>query len=112
MSTELKSMRIQARNAYGRCYVPGIQSYRTSGTVKKETPRDVGAKTSGSVRLDPRCLTHMFDPAKVPGPGRFETPRQGLNYLHTREPLILHRDIKGGNILVGEKRPGQLRFFD
>eukprot|EP00435_Cladocopium_sp_Y103_P035343 s1829_g9.t1 len=32
---------------------------------------------------------------------------EGLNYLHTREPLILHRDVKGGNILVGEKRPAR-----
>ncbi|CAK9000313.1 Mitogen-activated protein kinase kinae kinase MST11 (MAPKKK MST11) (MEKK MST11) [Durusdinium trenchii] len=36
---------------------------------------------------------------------------QGLNYLHTREPLILHRDIKGGNILVGEKRTVKLADF-
>ena len=34
---------------------------------------------------------------------------QGLNYLHTREPLILHRDVKGGNILVGEKRRDPIR---
>merc|ERR1712151_399208 len=25
---------------------------------------------------------------------------EGLNYLHTRKPPVLHRDIKGGNILV------------
>lgn len=26
---------------------------------------------------------------------------QGLNYLHTRDPVVLHRDVKGANILVG-----------
>jgi len=26
---------------------------------------------------------------------------KGLEYLHTREPVVLHRDIKGANILVG-----------
>lgn len=26
---------------------------------------------------------------------------EGLEYLHTREPAVLHRDIKGANILVG-----------
>lgn len=36
---------------------------------------------------------------------------EGLNYLHTREPLILHRDVKGGNILVGEKRIVKLTDF-
>lgn len=36
---------------------------------------------------------------------------EGLNYLHTREPLILHRDVKGGNILVGEKRSVKLSDF-
>merc|ERR1712048_1485059 len=26
---------------------------------------------------------------------------EGLEYLHTRQPVVLHRDIKGANILVG-----------
>lgn len=26
---------------------------------------------------------------------------QGLEYLHTRNPIVLHRDVKGANILVG-----------
>jgi len=26
---------------------------------------------------------------------------EGLDYLHTRQPAVLHRDIKGANILVG-----------
>merc|ERR1719238_1555486 len=25
----------------------------------------------------------------------------GLDYLHTQQPIVLHRDIKGANILVG-----------
>merc|ERR1712176_1709927 len=27
---------------------------------------------------------------------------EGLEYLHTREPSVIHRDIKGSNILIGE----------
>eukprot|EP00931_Biecheleriopsis_adriatica_P089216 TRINITY_DN63383_c0_g1_i1.p1 TRINITY_DN63383_c0_g1~~TRINITY_DN63383_c0_g1_i1.p1 ORF type:complete len:691 (-),score=84.94 TRINITY_DN63383_c0_g1_i1:43-2115(-) len=27
---------------------------------------------------------------------------EGLEYLHTRQPVVLHRDIKGANILVGD----------
>lgn len=31
---------------------------------------------------------------------------EGLEYLHTREPVCLHRDVKGANILVGlDSRP-------
>ncbi|CAJ1354416.1 unnamed protein product [Effrenium voratum] len=36
---------------------------------------------------------------------------EGLDYLHTREPTILHRDVKGGNILVGENRVVKLSDF-
>jgi len=34
---------------------------------------------------------------------------EGLEYLHTRDPLILHRDIKGANILVGD---GKVKLAD
>eukprot|EP00930_Biecheleria_cincta_P093432 TRINITY_DN8379_c0_g2_i3.p1 TRINITY_DN8379_c0_g2~~TRINITY_DN8379_c0_g2_i3.p1 ORF type:complete len:780 (-),score=122.75 TRINITY_DN8379_c0_g2_i3:90-2306(-) len=34
---------------------------------------------------------------------------EGLDYLHTRTPLILHRDIKGANILVGD---GKVKLAD
>ena len=27
---------------------------------------------------------------------------EGLEYLHTREPAVIHRDIKGSNILIGD----------
>lgn len=33
------------------------------------------------------------------GFSRFE---EGLDYLHTREPAVIHRDIKGSNILIGD----------
>merc|ERR1712056_95852 len=26
---------------------------------------------------------------------------EGLDYLHTREPPVVHRDVKGGNVLLG-----------
>merc|ERR1712151_1296556 len=26
---------------------------------------------------------------------------EGLDYLHTRQPVVLHRDVKGANILIG-----------
>eukprot|EP00933_Yihiella_yeosuensis_P016432 TRINITY_DN14046_c0_g1_i1.p1 TRINITY_DN14046_c0_g1~~TRINITY_DN14046_c0_g1_i1.p1 ORF type:complete len:835 (+),score=168.08 TRINITY_DN14046_c0_g1_i1:109-2613(+) len=35
----------------------------------------------------------------------------GLDYLHTRDPPILHRDIKGANILVGLDRNVKLTDF-
>ena len=28
--------------------------------------------------------------------------QEGLEYLHTREPAVIHRDIKGSNILIGD----------
>jgi len=36
---------------------------------------------------------------------------EGLMYLHTREPLVLHRDIKGANILVGMHSTVKLSDF-
>lgn len=36
---------------------------------------------------------------------------QGLVYLHTREPPVLHRDLKGANILVGMDRTVKLSDF-
>lgn len=35
----------------------------------------------------------------------------GLDYLHTRQPPVLHRDIKGANILVGMNRSVKLSDF-
>eukprot|EP00927_Polykrikos_kofoidii_P074548 TRINITY_DN70549_c0_g1_i1.p1 TRINITY_DN70549_c0_g1~~TRINITY_DN70549_c0_g1_i1.p1 ORF type:complete len:644 (+),score=69.05 TRINITY_DN70549_c0_g1_i1:176-2107(+) len=35
----------------------------------------------------------------------------GLEYLHTRDPCVLHRDIKGANILVGLDRTVKLSDF-
>jgi len=35
----------------------------------------------------------------------------GLEYLHTRDPPVLHRDIKGANILVGIDRTVKLSDF-
>lgn len=36
---------------------------------------------------------------------------EGLEYLHTRDPPVLHRDIKGANILVGMDRTAKLSDF-
>jgi len=36
---------------------------------------------------------------------------EGLNYLHTRDPCVLHRDIKGANILVGMHSTVKLTDF-
>merc|ERR1719247_1305271 len=36
---------------------------------------------------------------------------EGLEYLHTRDPPVLHRDIKGANILVGMDRIAKLSDF-
>eukprot|EP00927_Polykrikos_kofoidii_P023739 TRINITY_DN21765_c0_g1_i1.p1 TRINITY_DN21765_c0_g1~~TRINITY_DN21765_c0_g1_i1.p1 ORF type:complete len:842 (+),score=98.49 TRINITY_DN21765_c0_g1_i1:100-2625(+) len=36
---------------------------------------------------------------------------QGLDYLHTRQPKVLHRDIKGANILVGLESRVKLSDF-
>jgi len=36
---------------------------------------------------------------------------RGLNFLHTRDPPVLHRDIKGANILVGLDRMVKLADF-
>lgn len=36
---------------------------------------------------------------------------QGLNFLHTLDPPVLHRDIKGANILVGLNRMVKLADF-
>merc|ERR1719195_557895 len=36
---------------------------------------------------------------------------RGLNFLHTRDPPVLHRDIKGANILVGLDRMVKLSDF-
>jgi len=36
---------------------------------------------------------------------------EGLEYLHTRDPPVLHRDIKGANILVGLDRVVKLSDF-
>jgi len=35
----------------------------------------------------------------------------GLQYLHTRDPPVLHRDIKGANVLVGIDRTVKLADF-
>lgn len=36
---------------------------------------------------------------------------QGLEYLHTRDPPVVHRDIKGSNILLGLDRKAKLADF-
>jgi serine/threonine protein kinase len=36
---------------------------------------------------------------------------EGLEYLHTRDPPVLHRDVKGANILVGLDRTVKLSDF-
>lgn len=36
---------------------------------------------------------------------------EGLNYLHTRQPVVLHRDVKGANILVGLESRVKLSDF-
>merc|ERR1712087_275216 len=36
---------------------------------------------------------------------------EGLEYLHTREPSVIHRDIKGSNILIGEDCRPKLADF-
>merc|ERR1712194_889235 len=35
----------------------------------------------------------------------------GLEYLHTRQPVVLHRDIKGANILMGNDCEAKLSDF-
>lgn len=36
---------------------------------------------------------------------------EGLEYLHTREPAVIHRDIKGSNILIGDGDTVKLADF-
>eukprot|EP00931_Biecheleriopsis_adriatica_P066699 TRINITY_DN40989_c0_g1_i1.p1 TRINITY_DN40989_c0_g1~~TRINITY_DN40989_c0_g1_i1.p1 ORF type:complete len:601 (+),score=84.64 TRINITY_DN40989_c0_g1_i1:70-1872(+) len=36
---------------------------------------------------------------------------QGLEYLHTRDPAVIHRDIKGSNILIGDGATAKLADF-
>eukprot|EP00931_Biecheleriopsis_adriatica_P090153 TRINITY_DN64183_c0_g1_i1.p1 TRINITY_DN64183_c0_g1~~TRINITY_DN64183_c0_g1_i1.p1 ORF type:complete len:491 (+),score=115.65 TRINITY_DN64183_c0_g1_i1:40-1512(+) len=36
---------------------------------------------------------------------------KGLNYLHEQEPKVLHRDIKGGNVLLGLNCEAKLADF-
>ena len=36
----------------------------------------------------------------------------GLNYLHTQEPPIIHRDIKCGNIFINGTTEGEVKIGD
>merc|ERR1712190_624650 len=36
---------------------------------------------------------------------------QGLEYLHTRDPSVIHRDIKGSNVLIGHDCTAKLADF-